>query len=245
MNCHSCNARLSVGVNFTKSRSDKRDYICNPCASNRTVRWRKAHPDCDTKWYSANPQKFRKKARDYRKKNPDRVRATERRRREKLHRAYTKILGGKCIKCGETNWRVLQVNHLYGNGAKEYAEYRSPDSFYRAIIHGIRPTHGIDLRCANCQRLYEYERNAGLGVNKYRLKALTILGGKCVDCGSADPRVLAINHKYGGGVKEGKRLGSRGIYVKIIKHPEYRTDYDVRCANHNILYTAIPRCEAD
>lgn len=68
-----------------------------------------------------------------------------------------------------------------------------------------------------------------------RIEAIMILGGKCINCGNSDVRVLQINHKNGGGNKDFKE-NSVGVYRRIINHPETRKDYDVRCANCNILY---------
>jgi predicted nucleic-acid-binding Zn-ribbon protein len=74
--------------------------------------------------------------------------------------------------------------------------------------------------------------------HKYRIKAIELLGGKCVKCGNQDIRVLQINHKNGGGTKEFHKVNSspRKVYQGIIKDAPIRKNYDVRCANCNILY---------
>jgi hypothetical protein len=69
-----------------------------------------------------------------------------------------------------------------------------------------------------------------------RVKAIRILGGKCVVCGLDDTRILQINHKNGGGNLEYKAIGSGTIYRRITSDPDIRDNYDVRCANHNLLY---------
>ena len=67
-----------------------------------------------------------------------------------------------------------------------------------------------------------------------RLEVIKTLGGKCVSCGNADPRVLQINHVNGGGSKD-KSRGSRGIIPEILKGNR-PGEFDLRCANCNILY---------
>lgn len=62
-------------------------------------------------------------------------------------------LGGKCVNCGETDLRVLQVNHLNGGGGKDDKGL----VFYRKIVKGERDIEDLDVRCANCNILYEYE----------------------------------------------------------------------------------------
>jgi hypothetical protein len=68
--------------------------------------------------------------------------------------AVIAMLGGKCVSCQETNPRVLQVNHKNGGGLKEL---RGQLNFYTNILAGRRKIDDLDLRCANCNILYEYE----------------------------------------------------------------------------------------
>ena len=59
-------------------------------------------------------------------------------------------LGMSCVKCGEDDPRLLQLNHLTDKcGALRIHEFLS-------IIQNGSTTH--DVRCANCNILYEYER---------------------------------------------------------------------------------------
>ncbi len=68
---------------------------------------------------------------------------------------------------------------------------------------------------------------------KLRLKALKKLGGYCVACGIDDVRVLQINHKLGDGKKD-RGLGQS--LLKAIVYGDLTKDFDIRCANCNILY---------
>lgn len=75
----------------------------------------------------------------------------------KLHKAAVLRLGNVCINCGEDNILVLQINHLNGNAEKE-----NGIKFYEHILDNIRNTIDLDVRCANCNILYEYERGTRL-----------------------------------------------------------------------------------
>ena len=67
-----------------------------------------------------------------------------------------------------------------------------------------------------------------------RKRAILKLGGKCMNCGETNLRVLQLNHINGGGTPERKRRNSYQISMDVLK--EKRTDIDVRCANCNIIY---------
>ena len=67
-------------------------------------------------------------------------------------------------------------------------------------------------------------------------KAIKILGGKCVECGCSDIRVLEIDHINGDGGKERKQKGHYHIGEAIVQHPEEAfKKYQVLYANCNLL----------
>jgi hypothetical protein len=73
-----------------------------------------------------------------------------------IKRKAIAMLGGRCVKCGLTDIRLLTVNHKNGGGNKERQLYRSQHLF-REIAFGRRKIDDLDLRCFNCNVLYEYE----------------------------------------------------------------------------------------
>lgn len=62
-------------------------------------------------------------------------------------------LGGKCEGCGTTNPLVLSINHMDGRTAT--GDTRKSRELYRAVLADEK---GFDLRCLNCQLLWEYSR---------------------------------------------------------------------------------------
>ena len=74
-----------------------------------------------------------------------------------MRREIIRRLGGKCAKCGLTDERVLQVNHINGGGSREQRlTYGSNYAIYREIAQGYR-LYDINLLCANCNIIYEFE----------------------------------------------------------------------------------------
>ena len=65
------------------------------------------------------------------------------RRKAQIH----SLLGGKCKHCGEKDSRVLQIDHVYGDGAQERREGLTRMQLYRNIE---KNTKRYQLLCANC-----------------------------------------------------------------------------------------------
>lgn len=75
-----------------------------------------------------------------------------------LKHEVIQYLGGNCVRCGNDDYRVLQLNHLNGGGCRENGE-KGSYRIRKEILMGLRK-HEFDLRCANCNIIYEYERGA-------------------------------------------------------------------------------------
>lgn len=73
----------------------------------------------------------------------------------KLRIDVIRMLGGKCVKCGITDLRLLNVNHLNGGGT---ADRKDRIKVYRELRNGKRDKKDYDVRCFNCNILYDYER---------------------------------------------------------------------------------------
>jgi hypothetical protein len=64
-------------------------------------------------------------------------------------------LGGCCCKCGFSDWRALQIDHIHGNGFKE-REHRNSPKYYRKVLEN---PDEYQLLCANCNWIKRYENN--------------------------------------------------------------------------------------
>lgn len=63
------------------------------------------------------------------------------------------FLGGKCIRCGFSDARALQIDHINGGGYRERLS-RNYISFYRKILENPAP---YQLLCANCNWIKRFE----------------------------------------------------------------------------------------
>jgi hypothetical protein len=107
-------------------------------------------------------------------------------------------------------------------------------------------THFKYLRNKEYYRQYEKERYASDFeyrekrrsdcrelIRRYRMMAISYLGGVCVGCGFSDIRALQIDHVAGNGAKERREIGNGSRFLKkVIKSSG---EYQVLCANCNLI----------
>jgi hypothetical protein len=72
-----------------------------------------------------------------------------------LRQKVLAALGGVCVKCGFEDERVLQVDHIAGNGADERREVgRGSRAIYKKVL---KDSSGYQLLCANCNWIKRIE----------------------------------------------------------------------------------------
>ena len=94
------------------------------------------------------------------KKHKEEYRRKQREYSQRLRDEAIVKLGGKCAKCGITDIRVLQIDHINGGGERERTKGRR----YQGILLDIRDKseeyikQHYHLLCANCNWIKRYER---------------------------------------------------------------------------------------
>jgi hypothetical protein len=83
---------------------------------------------------------------------PEERLSAKRERQQALRRAAVAYLGGYCARCGMTDYRVLQIDHVDGGGSEEYRRI-GQHGVQRRILRGAA---GYQLLCANCHMLKTY-----------------------------------------------------------------------------------------
>jgi len=78
----------------------------------------------------------------------------------KLRKEVLSFLGNKCVTCGIEDFRVLQIDHINGNGYKENKQFGKGGwgtvKYYRHIL--VVEGEGYQLLCANCNWIKRYEQ---------------------------------------------------------------------------------------
>jgi len=78
------------------------------------------------------------------------------RKHEEIRKAAIASYGGRCARCGYSDWRALQFNHKNGRGAEERRNNKFK-GYRMARLLLISPRDDIDLLCANCNELHRRE----------------------------------------------------------------------------------------
>ena len=71
------------------------------------------------------------------------------------------LLGDKCAKCGFSDVRALQIDHINGDGVTERKQLRSIGIRRKISMTGV--TTGYQLLCANCNWIKRAENNEAPG----------------------------------------------------------------------------------
>jgi hypothetical protein len=134
------------------------------------------------KYYSENREKYKAvaKASYYRRRddiltkyNSDEHREYQRDYMKKLRERLINSLGSECVRCGNTDIRCLQVDHIDGGGTKDY---RSRITYNGSVFYAIHPEkidNKLQVLCANCNWIKRYERNeTALGRRKKKIENL-------------------------------------------------------------------------
>jgi len=130
------------------------------------------------KWQEKNIERYKQYRREYHKKYFKRYYQTHKHKWKRyfyIHKTsfyYRKLiiqlLGGKCVKCGFSDWRALQIDHINGDGNTERKKQKSPSCIYKMIFESINlKENKYQLLCANCNWIKRYEKNEHNKLRKY------------------------------------------------------------------------------
>lgn len=111
-----------------------------------------------------------KHLRRYREGHRDELRARSKAERERVKERVISLFGGKCVRCGFSDARALQVDHVDGckvpiSNRHQAEEVGQP--LYRAILRGEKDIKLYQLLCANCNWIKRHE-NGEFGNYKRR-----------------------------------------------------------------------------
>ena len=95
-------------------------------------------------YYRANKEVVKKKARDA---------------RQQAKMEAFEALGCKCVHCGFSDLRALQIDHVYGRGNRDPFK-KGEIKYYRHVTREVKSgSPKFQLLCANCNWIKRYTHN--------------------------------------------------------------------------------------
>ena len=145
------------------SRGFNKCIVCNSIEHKH-----KGHGICwkcyDKKRYRTNPKV--KECRDrYRLNNPQKIKESQRKYHQKNREKLFDLLGNKCVKCGFSDKKALQIDHINGGGRRERIKYNTKD-FHKVVLNSLKKRENkYQILCANCNWIKRYEKREWGGGN--------------------------------------------------------------------------------
>lgn len=111
--------------------------------------------------YWENPAKENTRWGIWYSKSKDRVSAYRKNRTAELKKQVYDLLGRFCARCGFSDSRALQIDHIHGGGNKEKRELktRSDSRLFLHILQHTNPKDVYQILCANCNWIKKHENN--------------------------------------------------------------------------------------
>jgi hypothetical protein len=123
----------------------------------KAKRWRKRHPERSKASQRRTYLKYREKRLAYAQaRSPQVKRDVNRKARQKLKRKVIEAYGGKCSCCGETRIEFLTVEHVNHDGAAHRKLVGAGAGMYRDLLRRGCPKDGFTVFCWNCQMATRY-----------------------------------------------------------------------------------------
>ena len=180
--------------------------------------------------YRADPERFKKRARDHRLND---------KRKALAHYSLTEH--PSCTLCGEDDLRFLCLDHVEGNGAEHRRKDPSvkPNPYLWARKNEFPPI--FRTLCHNCNWLEHHipgtsksaEYNRRIKEEVYQHYSEGNL--KCSLCDVSDIRILTLDHLDGGGSTHRREIGNGGTrMVRWIRKNGFPDGFRVLCFNHNL-----------
>ena len=159
---------------------------------------------------------------------------------ENKPRLYAYLATHPCVDCGQTDIRLLEFDHVYGQKSGEISDLLRQGFNWSTIEAEIVK---CETRCANCHRLKTLKESVSWRnlqcdqqqTRSYQMMYTYLSTHPCIDCGEIDIRLLEFDHVRGHKMANISRLLTQGRNWSIIEAEIDKCE--VRCANCHRLKT--------
>ena len=136
--CRICEVELTKN-NWMPSLMKKNCVICRNCNNAKGQQWREKNRaranELANKWYHANPEKYH---------------GVTTKHRRKLRIETLIEYGGKCVNCGIEDLDVLDIDHIFNDGAADRKKNLFAYNLFRQLKKQGYPKERHQVLCKNC-----------------------------------------------------------------------------------------------
>lgn len=140
----------------------------------------------------------------------------------------------QCIRCN--NIHPIKDFTIHTKTKDGYSQYCKPCN----AIWARNYRKNNKQRCSDAKKRYHAKHREKIlkrmqdYISGLKNRVFNLYGNKCACCGETNREFFALDHLEGGGTKERKRLGTRGLFIQAAK-PEFQKDkYQLLCHNCNM-----------
>ncbi len=120
--------------------------------------WDETHKDYHRQYRMKNKERIKLSKRKYYETHKEYTCFISRIQRTKTRDSIFKILGYRCVKCGNTDIRCLQFDHIKGNGNKKRGNYKG-SAYYPVLLKLQNLKEEMQVLCANCNWIKRNENH--------------------------------------------------------------------------------------
>ncbi len=133
-----------------KTREDKIEYHRKYRQSEHYKNWQKKYKESGKRKAYMYEYNRLPRTLEYRKKYNERVGSRFRDARTLRRNATLDGMGGKCVECGFSDYRALQIDHIKGDGKSERHLLRRNDYYENVLKSFTRNEERYQILCCNC-----------------------------------------------------------------------------------------------
>lgn len=147
--------------NKDKINAQNKEYRSKPETKKKDKEYRLKNKDkkkaYDKEWRLKNKDELIVKKKKYWLKIKDKKNPENKKKNRDIRRKVLELLGGKCVHCGFSNPRALQIDHIQNNGAIERKNCKV-EQLYRKILKMNKKDWETEyqLLCANCNYIKKF-----------------------------------------------------------------------------------------
>ena len=111
-------------------------------------------------WRKKNPEKMKILRKKYKMTHREKIKQLQKAHYERVKRQLFDLWGNKCKRCGFSDKRALQIDHIKGGGTQERREKKitTSQSFWAIVIKSVlEKENKYQLLCANCNWIKRVE----------------------------------------------------------------------------------------